>query len=249
MKLYNLLREGRYDSVVTQLSNIILQQIKKSTVAFDNNGLYNGDLIYFENEDDTLPIHDNDYPDIWSMSVENDKIPLEFIIQLRVKWIQDFGDYRIGADAYNSQTKNPETADLPLIELRFELDPIDVPNIYSEIAMDLRDMIRHEIEHLTQSGWNLIPSKYMSNDQKIRKKINSGELPVSRYFTLPMEIHANLQGLYFKAKKSKKPFSDIVHQYLDLFISAGHISNKEKLHIIKVWKKYLPKLGIKAEIN
>jgi hypothetical protein len=39
-----------------------------------------------------------------------------------------------------------------LIEVRFTIDPADYPNILSEIATHLRDVLRHEIEHITQSG-------------------------------------------------------------------------------------------------
>jgi len=114
--------------------------------------------------------------------------------------------------------------------------------------MSLRDLLRHEIEHLTQSGWNTVNNKYMPSDQPTRKKIDSGKLPAARYFTLPKEIPAMLRGLYLKAKKSRTPFKQVVNDYLDRLISDGTISVTDKQQIINTWRTYLPKLAIRQEL-
>jgi hypothetical protein len=59
----------------------------------------------------------------------------------------------------NKLTTRLDATTDPYIEIRFEIDPADVPSIYSKVAMHLRDTIRHEIEHITQTGWNLLPGK------------------------------------------------------------------------------------------
>ena len=56
--------------------------------------------------------------------------------------------------------------------------------MWSTIYNDLIDVVRHEIEHLTQSGVNVIPSKEMADDQSIRQMINWGLLPQAEYFKI-----------------------------------------------------------------
>jgi hypothetical protein len=94
----------------------------------------------------------------------------------------------------------------------------------------------------------MIDGKYIPSDQSIRKKINSGQLSPARYFTLPKEIPAMIHGLYFKAKKSKQPFKQVVDNYLSMWVDNNTITEKEKQDIINTWKSQLPKLGIKQEL-
>jgi hypothetical protein len=114
--------------------------------------------------------------------------------------------------------------------------------------MDLRDTLRHEIEHITQSGWNTIDSKFISSDQALRTKIENGTLPAARYFTLPKEIDAMIQGMYLRAKKSRTSFAKVVDDYLDVWIQNNTITPKDKEYILKVWRARLPQLGIRQEI-
>ena len=181
-----------------------------------------------------------------SEEVENATIPVEFYLQLKVQWIEGLNDLRSGGDAFNETKRDSDEP--PLIEVRFEIDPIKYPNALSEIAMNLRDTLRHEIEHVTQSGWNTIDGKYIPSDQRLRARIEAGTLPAARYFTLPKEIPAMLQGLYFKAKKSKQPFKTVVDEYLSMWVSNNTISAQEKENILNTWKTYLPKLGIRQDI-
>ena len=46
-----------------------------------------------------------------------------------------------------------------------------------------------------------------------------------------------LQGLYFKAKKSKRPFKDVINDYLNIFINNGKITSEEKEEILNLWRK------------
>jgi hypothetical protein len=114
--------------------------------------------------------------------------------------------------------------------------------------MHLRDILRHEIEHTTQSGWNTINGKYIASDPALRSKKESGKLSAARYFTLPKETPAMIQGLYFKAKKSKQPFAKVVNQYLDIWVNNGTLTNQDKEYILKTWREYLPKLAIRQEL-
>ena len=100
--------------------------------------------------------------------------------------------------------------------------------------------MRHEIEHLTQAGVNLISSKKRNSDQARRDKIKAGELPTSKYATLKSEIEPMLQGMYFSAKKQRRPFRDVVEDWFD---SRG-FTNPERVEILKTWKPYLKRLSL-----
>jgi hypothetical protein len=245
----SLIIEGRYDSLVTTLSRKLLQVIKDSYACIqDPEGFFAGEKIYFK-QGETIPHIEDDqaFDHIYFEEVENTEIPLDFYLTLKVQWIEGFDDLHVGGDAYNESKRG--TADAaPLIEIRFKLDPADYPKALSEIAMDLRDTLRHEIEHITQSGWNTIDSKYIPSDQATRKKIETGGLPPARYFTLPKEIDAMIQGLYLRAKKTRTPFKQVVDDYLNVWINNQSITEKDKQNILKVWRARLPKLGIRQEI-
>jgi len=243
-----LLIEGRYDSLVTKLSNKLLAIIKDSWAATqDAAGQFAGEKIYFK-QGETVPeiLDDDQYRHIYFEEIENADIPIEFYLQLKVQWIDGYKDLRVGGDAFND-TK-PNSDELPLIEIRFKLDPAEYPGILSEVAIDLRDTLRHEIEHLTQSGWNTIDGKYIRSDQALRNKIEAGKLPAARYFTLPKELDAMIQGLYYRAKKSKQPFKTAVDNYLNIWVNNGTITMQDKESILDVWRSRLPKLAIRQEL-
>lgn len=241
-----LIVEGRYDSIVTELSRKLLQVVKISYSAVQNpNGEFSGRKIYFK-QGEQVPNIDGDYRHIWFEEVENSTIPLEFYLSLKVQWIDGLNDFLVGGDAFNDTKKTSEEP--PLIEVRFEIDPADYPQVLSEVASDLRDILRHEIEHVTQSGWNTIQSKYLPSDMAQRNKINSGAVSSKNYFLLKKEIPAMIQGLYSKAKKSKQPFRDVVTASLNRWVDNGTFTEQDKQDIIKVWRTYLPKLGIRQEL-
>jgi phosphopantetheine adenylyltransferase len=132
-------------------------------------------------------------------------------------------------------------ADEGYIEVRFEVDPEKLPEFWEEISMNLKDLIRHEIEHLTHGeGPNEKPSKYMKNDQHIRDLIDAKMLPDAAYFKLEKEIDANLQGMYLRAKKEKRKFKDVIDTYLD----SQNITPKQKEEILSIWRGRLKALSL-----
>jgi hypothetical protein len=127
-----------------------------------------------------------------------------------------------------------------IIVVDFEVDKNILPEMWSEISMNLKDVIRHEIEHITQSDPEIYPSKFMDSDQLIRNLINAKMLPKSQYFKLEKEVDANLQGMYFRAKKEKRPFKDVINSYLD----SQNISPKEKEEILNIWRSRISLLNL-----
>jgi hypothetical protein len=131
--------------------------------------------------------------------------------------------------------------EIDYIEVRFEVDPEKLPEFWEEISMNLKDVIRHEIEHLTHGEGEIsIPGKRMEDDLLIRKLIDVELLPKSQYFKLEKEVDANLQGMYLRAKKEKRPFKDVINTYL----GAQDITPEEKEKILDLWRSRLSVLNL-----
>jgi hypothetical protein len=127
------------------------------------------------------------------------------------------------------------------IQVRFEIDPKKLPKFWEEISMNLKDVIRHEIEHLTHGeGFTSNPAKTMDDDMFIRQMIDMEMLPKADYFKLEKEIDANLQGMYFRAKKEKRPFKKVINTYLN----AQDITPEQKKEILNLWRRRLPALNL-----
>lgn len=126
------------------------------------------------------------------------------------------------------------------------IDPQLLPEFWEEISMTLKDLFRHEIEHLTHNkgGVSSNPAKTMRGDLAKRDKIRAGEKPIADYFKLKKEVDANLQGMYFRAKKEKLPFKTVINRYLD----AQDITPQQREEIISIWRNRMPALGIKQTL-
>jgi hypothetical protein len=206
------LNEGRYDSITRLVVKDIMDSWKSQ---FDGK---EGELRFEE-----------DY------ELENSKgQPIDFEL-LAVLKLEETKDKTYIVDGGANEELDP-----PYLEVTFQVDPRNLPKMWSTIYNDLIDVVRHEIEHLTQSGTNVIPSKEMADDQSIRQMINWGLLPQAEYFKLEKEVDAMLQGMYLKAKKSKTPFKDVINDY---FEKVG-LEGKDKQDVLNLWTKRLKALNL-----
>jgi hypothetical protein len=206
------LNEGRYDSITRLVVKDIMDSWKNQ---FDGK---EGELRFEE-----------DY------ELENSKgQPIDFEL-LAVLKLEETKDKTYIVDGGANEELDP-----PYLEVTFQVDPRNLPKMWSTIYNDLIDVVRHEIEHLTQSGTNVIPSKEMADDQSIRQMINWGLLPQAEYFKLEKEVDAMLQGMYLKAKKSKTPFKDVINDY---FEKVG-LEGKDKQDVLNLWTKRLKALNL-----
>ena len=163
---------------------------------------------------------------------------LEFDLNIYMKLSKDKYSVDGGANAgYDDAGDEIQ----PLINVVFEL-PKDVN--WKDVSFDIKDVIRHEIEHLTQDGENLKQGKYIPDDQTLRDLIDAGLLDKDEYYKLPKEVDAMIQGMYYKAKKSKTPFADVVDDYFD----KAKVTPEERPKIKALWNKRIPALGIKQRL-
>jgi nicotinamide mononucleotide adenylyltransferase len=209
-----VMAEGRYDTITNRVSSNIFNHWKKEV----EEGMKTTSFSDFIESDDL------------SFDVQ-----ATLVLKPGTKKLKIDG----GAD-YSPEGEYDDT-----IMVTFQIDPTMLPEFWEEISMNLKDVVRHEIEHLTHSDSdNLKSGKYMEDDQYIRDLVKLKLLKNKEYFLLPKEVDANLQGMYLRAKKEKRPFADVVNTYLD----AQKITPQEKEEILTLWRKRLPALGIKQTL-
>jgi hypothetical protein len=156
----------------------------------------------------------------------------EIEIDANISFIPNIGGLKVDGGAND---------EINYIEVRFEIDPKKLPEFWEEISFNLKDLIRHEIEHLTHGeGDTSLPGKRMEDDIFIRKLIDAELLPKAQYFKLEKEIDANLQGMYLRAKKEKRSFRDVIDTYLD----AQDITPEQKEEILNLWRSRLSALNL-----
>ena len=92
---------------------------------------------------------------------EDDEIEVEATLDL----LPNSNNYKVDGGAYSEED---------LISVEFKIDPELLPDSWSEISMDLKDVVRHEIEHLTHGeGFQEKPGKHMDSDSTLRTMIDS----------------------------------------------------------------------------
>ena len=212
------LNEGRYDKSTNQFSKIVFEAFKDIHDRGDKTGEFEFSVGPFDE-------------DIYSEQFEFD---LAGVVEITDD------EYSVDGGA-NAGFDNKGDEITPLLSVKFKIPKN--PD-WQRVSFDIKDVVRHELEHLTQDGLNVKggvvsddpklarPSKQMADDQLFRDMIDMDLLPKSDYFKLKKEIDAMLQGLYFKAKKSRRPFKDVIDDYL----STQPLNTEEKEEILNVWR-------------
>lgn len=129
------------------------------------------------------------------------------------------------------------------LDIILAFNPQDGTSLLQQIQPTLTDLIRHETEHLTQSGAQLQPTKWMRGDLAMRKRIRQNPETFYKYFMLPKEVDANIQGLYMKANYDKTDFQSTVDQYLDSLVDTGVISVEKRKEVYDKFKARIPQIG------
>jgi hypothetical protein len=218
-----LMTEGAYDALTTKLTNLT---INKWVADFKKDPKRKQSFIDLDIED-----------------VDGKGRDIEFNYVGQLKFDKKSDGYEVDGTSNSGEEKDK----IPFIATLFTVNPKVLPQAWSQISADVSDVIRHELEHLTQSGENVRGAeydeegnmvkkgKYMEDDILIRDMINKLKLlPKSDYYKLEKEVDAMLQGLYLKAKKSKKPFADVINNYLD--IAPGIETKEDKEAILNLWR-------------
>lgn len=145
-----------------------------------------------------------------------------------------------GADGRDEDEENDWQT--PHIRIDFEIEKDWLPGFWQEVYMYLSDVVRHEMEHITQDGisiGNYKKGKPIEDDSEMRALIKMGLLPDEAYLMLPKEVDANLQGLRYEAKKRKESMSTTVEAYLN----SRNLSDDAKEQVLDKWRRRAKKIG------
>ena len=265
--------EGRYDSIVTYLTNKSIEAIKNALIKKLHH--YKEGHFGDTTKEDTLVAMKKTLAELYPimiMSIPEDvdkkfqkETDLSFHYDLKVMFVKGLDRIMRDGGAYKGGFGEDDEWEEPKIELEFALDPYNFPRDFQEVSGQISDVLRHEIEHLTQSGGNekgkdfkggAFDGKFGTEEELIfRDMIEKGIIKNGvQYLTLPSEVDANIQGLYLTAKKQKRPFVDVVDQYLyaytEQFDEDGnpYLTKKDVEDVKRVWSLRLPSLGIKQKL-
>lgn len=231
MKLKDILLEGRYDKVVNQIVKDLMARIKAPSK------IYTGDFKKDMGSIKTEIVGAYEIAGVFYMDV--------YISRIRHTELQDI--YIDGAaGAANDEGWDSPGMNENFIQVMIGTHPDEEPKIFSKLVGDLKNLVRHEIEHMTHT-WeaNKIGDKRrFYADYNKREKIDIND-PNSKakYFLLPKEIDANIHGLYALAKYKKVLYPDVVEGWLDDLVDLGDILPKHKKQIYAKMKKRVKQIG------
>ena len=237
ISLKTILYEGRYDKITGIVIKDVFKELNK---AIDTNGSnYRGMDIR-----PTKPVDDfeyyfakqDKYSDIGNYS--DDVSGLEFDVQSAFLFSPEVPKGKPYVEGF-AQTDEDEA----IVTINIAINPEDGKSSLSKIQAILRDTVRHELEHLTQKGWNLKSGKEKKRNVLRRMKIAGDKSQHFKYYILDDEVEPMLHGLYAKAKTTKQPFQKVVDGFLDELMANGTIDEKGRKAIYTKWKSWIPKIG------
>jgi len=206
-----LMTEGAYDALTTKLTKATINK--------------------WVEDSKKKPMPKKSFIDIDVDDVDGKGREIEFNYVGMIEFDKKVDGYEVDGTSNSGEDEGKMT----FIATLFKVNPKVLPQAWSKISADVSDVIRHEIEHQTQAGDNTRSSKQMEDDIDIRDLINKAKiLPQKNYYMLEKEIDAMLQGLYLKAKKTKKPFKDVISNYLD--IAPGLEKKEDKELVLNLWR-------------
>jgi hypothetical protein len=128
-------------------------------------------------------------------------------------------------------------ADEDTVEIILTYNSKSFPEKYNDLIAELKDTLRHELEHVAQQ--NLDKGVNIEKDQD--------KLPFYKYLTLGSEIPAFISGIYKRAKTKKIPLQQAIDDFFDDY--SAELSDKEEQFVRKEWDRWirtnLPKVKLK----
>lgn len=150
----------------------------------------------------------------------------EFEEDFEVGLLEDV-EYSLELRFYPNDTLGPPffrvdaTSDKNALNVTINYDPSIFPKAYNALNAEIKDSIRHELEHIGQFNF--------PKGTKYRKGTPDKGFD---YYTLDFEIPAFVQGIYKKAKTQKIPFSQALEDFLDERTDEFSPQEEEKLRQI-----------------
>ena len=147
--------------------------------------------------------------------------------------ILNFEDNGFSLDANAYIPKASEDED-PELELILYISPDAEPISYKTLNHKLVEYVRHEIEHLLQTGINRRAGHIIKTPGKVRSEAETSY----KYFLLADEIPAMVAGMHASAVRKRIPINQEFEIYLMPFLKSGLITDQEFNKVINTWIKF-----------
>lgn len=215
----NLITEGRYSAVL----NDVTKDVMKEIITFIQDD--NQDTLEWENyyiQESFLEKFDINIGDEETQEQES------FVVIVNAEKIDEEHPYNI--DAYQEWD---DDLSVESIVVNLEINPEEFKGrTINEFQAELKDMFRHEIEHLYQSVNPNKRVKYIKTKSFVKDVLQ------------PAEIDAYIHGFYTQAKTKKVTMNQIIDEWIEQ--RQKHFKNKKdmdkvRIEFIKHGKKLYPK--------
>jgi len=131
--------------------------------------------------------------------------------------------------------------------------PHDYDNsVFSELIPELKDALRHELEHSSQPTDMLMKVQREIPEGKIWESLDSAET----YYTSEAEVKAHVVGIYKRAKMLKEPAGAVMDDFLIQIWQTGlaHGHSEQELDplmrkIRELWRIYMASRYPHAELD
>ena len=145
--------------------------------------------------------------------IEGSEVVLEY--EVEVKFIPNDG---IPGYSFDASTDDED------IEIEITYNPGSFPAEFNNLNAELKETLRHEIEHITQFGFDL----------KGGFEQYKGKIDFYKYLLLTHEIPAFVRGLYKRAKVKKMSLIDTFDEFFEEYEESFN-SSEEINQVRNVW--------------
>jgi hypothetical protein len=198
------LYEGRYDAETLIISRFIIDMFKDEFGKnYEDDFEEIGKLRRSDKKEDTAVSYDLE---LYFYPTDFDKLgPNPFIVNA-------------GADDESM-----------FIQINYQPDMF--PKAYNDLIAEIKDSVRHELEHIGQFHFDKGVKGDLEKDEK--------DLPTFEYLTLDYEIPAHVMGIYKNAKTRKISFTQALQDFIDS--KAEELSNDQEDKITQIYTDYARK--------
>lgn len=207
-QLKQLITEGRYSQTVRQISMDVMKEV----------------MTFIKSDDEDMEWEDSYTQE--TFHGEDD----EEIFSVKLNLIKNDSDLPYDIDA--AYDFDDEEEYINYLEFNIDINPdLFVDKQINKFLAELKDAIRHEIEHLYQSE---------NPNKRVKHKKSS---TLAQEVLTPRELPAYIQGFYTQAKTRKMYMDDVIDEWAEE--RKNNFKNKKEIDkvknkLIEFGKKLLP---------
>ena len=235
-----VIEQGKYKTITNVVVNDIINLIKSTK---NQTHYQNVKIRYEATEERPGFLEQQDLIKLGIYTHPN----MEMVFGVFLKLNRDLGEDKIIVDGYSDfgEIDDDSNVDvLPNIEVHLAFPGVDEEQYYTQVMAWLKDVVRHELEHLLQRGVNAKPHKHKRLNFSRRAVIAGKPAEFYKYFILSDEIEPNLYGLRSMSQYKRQSFDKTIQEYLQFLCNNGTIVDTQKKLILQKWRPVAKRLQL-----